>query len=95
MDKDDFELLLASAQEALAIAKGKVAPARTFTYEIEVPDVQAIRKKTGLSQVEFAKKLKISFKTLQNWEQGRRKPTGTAIVLMNLINKDPNILNLT
>lgn len=95
MDKNDFELLLASAQEALAIAKGEMSPARVFTHEVEIPDVQAIRKKTGLSQVEFANKLKISFKTLQNWEQGRRKPTGTAIVLMNLIDKDPNILNLT
>lgn len=94
MEKDDFELLLASAQEALAIAKGEVAPSRTFTYEVQLPDVRAIRQKTGLSQIEFANKLKISFKTLQNWEQGRRKPTGTAIVLMNLINKDPNILNM-
>lgn len=90
-----FNDLKASLEEALSIAKGETAPSRVFTYEVEIPDVKEIRKKTGLSQIDFANKLKISFKTLQNWEQGRRKPTGTAIVLMNLINKDPNILNLT
>ncbi|WP_019518703.1 NadS family protein [Faucicola boevrei] len=90
-----FNDLKASLEEALSIAKGETTPSRVFTYEVEIPDVKEIRKKTGLSQIDFANKLKISFKTLQNWEQGRRKPTGTAIVLMNLINKDPNILNLT
>ncbi|WLF84284.1 NadS family protein [Moraxella sp. ZY210820] len=95
MSNDFYQDLHLSLTQALAIAKGEMSPARVFTHEVEIPDVQAIRKKTGLSQVEFANKLKISFKTLQNWEQGRRKPTGTAIVLMNLIDKDPNILNLT
>lgn len=95
MSNDFYQDLHLSLTQALAIAKGEMPPARVFTHEVEIPDVQAIRKKTGLSQVEFANKLKISFKTLQNWEQGRRKPTGTAIVLMNLIDKDPNILNLT
>lgn len=90
MDNQDFELLLASAQEALSIAKGKVKPSRQFTQEI--PDVKKVREKTGLSQIQFANRLHISYKTLQNWEQGRRKPTGTAIVLMNLINKNPDLI---
>lgn len=90
MDNQDFELLLASAQEALSIAKGEVKPSRQFTQEI--PDVKKVREKTGLSQIQFANCLHISYKTLQNWEQGRRKPTGTAIVLMNLINKNPDLI---
>lgn len=90
MDKQLFDDIVASLNEAVAIAKGETAPSRVFTYEM--PNVKEIRAKTGLSQTEFAKKLHISFKTLQNWEQGRRKPTGPAITLMRLLDKDPNLL---
>ncbi len=90
MDKQLFDDIVASLNEAVAITKGETAPSRVFTYEM--PDVKEIRAKTGLSQTEFAKKLHISFKTLQNWEQGRRKPTGPAITLMRLLDKDPNLL---
>ena len=86
MDKQLFDDIVASLNEAVAITKGETAPSRVFTY------VKEIRAKTGLSQTEFAKKLHISFKTLQNWEQGRRKPTGPAITLMRLLDKDPNLL---
>ncbi|MGP1606488.1 MAG: helix-turn-helix domain-containing protein [Moraxella sp.] len=90
MDKQLFDDIVASLNEAVAITKGETAPSRVFTYEM--PNVKEIRAKTGLSQTEFAKKLHISFKTLQNWEQGRRKPTGPAITLMRLLDKDPNLL---
>jgi putative transcriptional regulator len=92
MDKQLFDDIVASLQEAAAITRGETAPSRVFTYEI--PDVKEIRTKTGLSQIEFANKLHISFKTLQNWEQGRRKPTGPAITLMRLLEKDPDLLTL-
>ena len=39
---------------------------------INVPDVSAIREKTGLSQTKFARLLGVSLRTLQDWEQGRR-----------------------
>lgn len=90
MDKQLFDDIVASLNEAVAITKGETAPSRVFTYEM--PNVKEIRAKTGLSQTEFAKKLHISFKTLQNWEQGRRKPTGPVITLMRLLDKDPNLL---
>lgn len=90
MDKQLFDDIVASLNEAVAITKGEKSPSRVFTYEM--PNVKEIRAKTGLSQTEFAKKLHISFKTLQNWEQGRRKPTGPAITLMRLLDKDPNLL---
>lgn len=90
MDKQDFDLLLASAEEALSIAKGETAPSRVFTYEI--PDVKQIRGKTGLSQIDFAKCLNISYKTLQNWEQGRTNPTGPACTLLRIVDKQPQIL---
>ena len=69
MDKQLFDDIVASLNEAVAITKGETAPSRVFTYEM--PNVKEIRAKTGLSQTEFAKKLHISFKTLQNWENQR------------------------
>lgn len=90
MNDDLFNELLLSVQQAGAISRGEMVAKRTFSYD--VPDVKAIREKTGLSQMMFAKRLNISFKTLQNWEQGRRKPTGPAVVLISLIEKNPELI---
>jgi len=51
--------------------------------------VAATRTKLGLSQSKFADLLGISVKTLHNWEQGRRKPTGPAKVLLKVAAKHP------
>ena len=55
---------------------------------INVPDVTGIRKKSGLSQVEFARLLGVSVRTLQDWEQGRRRPSGAARTLMMIASKN-------
>lgn len=47
------------------------------------------RSKLGLSQTEFARLLGVSVDTLQNWEQGRRKPAGAARVLLRIATKYP------
>ena len=49
----------------------------------------AARRKLGLSQSEFARLLGISVRTLHNWEQGWRKPTGAARVLLKLAQMNP------
>ena len=92
MDKQLFDGLVTSLNQALAITKGELEPSRTFTYEI--PDIKAIRKKTGLTQAQFAQKLQISPRTLQNWEQGHRNPTGPAITLMKLLDKQRDLIDL-
>ena len=51
-----------------------------------------MRDKLGLSQSKFAAALGISAGTLQNWEQGRRSPTGPAMVLLKVANDRPEIL---
>ena len=63
-------------------------------HEIEAPepDVAAIRSKTGLSQPAFAKSIGVPLGTLKNWEQGRRRPEGSARVLLALIEKRPSIV---
>lgn len=50
------------------------------------------RKKTGLSQAEFAKLLNVSVRTLQEWEQGRRQPSGAAKTLIAIAERHPDIL---
>ena len=91
--KDElFEELKASIQEGGKILKGKKKPGREFNYEN--PDPKQIRERLGLSQNKFARLLGISTSTLQNWEQGRRKPEGPAKVLLNVAAKYPDaILN--
>jgi putative transcriptional regulator len=57
-----------------------------------VPDAAAVRRKTGLSQSRFAELLGVSVRTLQDWEQGRRVPSGAARTLLIVAEKDPKIL---
>ncbi|MFN0197094.1 MAG: helix-turn-helix domain-containing protein [Planctomycetaceae bacterium] len=59
---------------------------------INVPDVAGIRAKTGLSQIRFAQLLGVSVRTLQDWEQGRRAPSGAARTLLMITDKNPRTL---
>lgn len=89
MDKELFGQLVKSINEATAIAKGKAKPSRS--YELKLPDVKQIREQTGLSQGEFAKLIRVSPRTLQNWEQARRAPTGPAAALLTIVSRVPNV----
>ena len=57
-----------------------------------VPDVARIRESTGLSQTRFAQLLGVSLRTLQDWEQGRRRPSGAARTLLLVADKNPGAL---
>jgi putative transcriptional regulator len=59
---------------------------------INVPDVASIREKTGLSQSRFAALLGVSVRTLQDWEQGRRAPSGAARTLLLVADRNPHAL---
>src|SRR5438067_1566195 len=59
---------------------------------INVPSVAAVRAKTGLSQARFAELLGVSVRTLQDWEQGRREPSGAARTLLAIAAKNPQAL---
>ena len=54
--------------------------------------VAAARLKTGLSQAQFAKALHISARTLQEWEQGRRQPSGAAQALIQIAYRHPEVI---
>ena len=59
---------------------------------INIPDVASVRGKTGLSQARFAALLGVSVRTLQDWEQGRRAPSGAARTLLLVAHKNPAAL---
>jgi putative transcriptional regulator len=89
MENALFEDLLQSLKEAQAISKGKLEPSRRF--EMLATDVKAVREQIGLSQSEFAKLMRVSIKTLQNWEQHRRSPTGPAAALLKIVAAAPEV----
>jgi putative transcriptional regulator len=61
--------------------------------EMDAAEIQAIRKKTRLSQNVFAKLLNVSPSSVRQWEQGKRKPSGSTMVLLELLRTQPFILN--
>jgi putative transcriptional regulator len=87
MDKNLFNDLVSSLNEAVEIRKGIKKPSRVF--KLEAINVKDIRNKVGLSQNDFANMLHISVRTLKNWEQNQRKPSGAAVALLKLIEKMP------
>ena len=87
MKNEMFNELLESVNEAGQILKGKKQPSRRIEYpELKVRE---IREKMGLTQFRFAMLIGVSKRTLENWEQGRRKPTGPANALLRALNADP------
>jgi putative transcriptional regulator len=59
---------------------------------IEIPedvDVKAIRSRLGLSQAEFSRRFAVSQRSLQEWEQGRRRPDGAVRADLTVIERNP------
>lgn len=87
MKNNDFKDLLTSINQARKIHKGKLKPAKIFKFNPIA--VKNIRKRLHVSQAEFAYMIGVSINTLQNWEQGRRRPDGPALALLKIAEADP------
>jgi putative transcriptional regulator len=87
MKKEDFEKLIASVKEAGEIKAGHREPSRM--YEVKPPEIKTVREKLKVSQNDFALMIGVSIRTLQNWEQGRRKPEGPAKALLRVASRNP------
>ena len=83
----DFKKLLQAIDEVRAIRKGTLKPLRVFKFN--PIEVKKIRSKLHQSQAEFAHMIGVSVDTLQNWEQGRRRPVGPALALLRVAEAAP------
>lgn len=77
-----------SAEEVQAIREGRTHEVKAARTAVEV---KTIRERLQLSQNEFAKLIQVNVRTLQNWEQGHRQPTGPAAALLRLVNGAPEV----
>lgn len=93
-------LLLESLEEARAHRRGELKGVRvtrltarhadvTPAPVYDAPTIAAVRERVGFSQQVFAQVLNVSPKTVQNWEQGIRKPDNAARRLLEIIDKHP------
>lgn len=86
---DEFEKFQADLLASVEQMKSGQAARVT---EVELSAVAAARVQIGLSQSEFAGLLGVSLRTLQDWEQGRREPTGAARTLLKVAVSHPEVL---
>lgn len=82
-----FSTIKQGLEEAIDFAKGNTGKAAV--HEFNAIDVKNLRAKIGMSQHEFASLLGVSLTTLRHWERGDRSPHGPALVLLNVVAKEP------
>ena len=87
MKNKDFKDLLTSIDQARKIHAGRIKPSRIYKFHPVI--VTRIRKRLHISQAQFAHIIGVSVDTLQNWEQGRRKPEGPALALLKVAETNP------
>ena len=87
MNKKEFEKLVVSVKQAGKIKRGAMKASRVV--DLKPMDIREVRKKLNLSQSEFALMIGVSLSTLQNWEQGRRRPEGPAQALLKVAASNP------
>jgi putative transcriptional regulator len=85
MSKRDIGQEILESVRAIKRGEGK-------RVEIAEPDARTAREKSGLTQAAFAALLGVSLRTLQDWEQGRRKPRGPARSLLRVAERHPEAL---
>jgi putative transcriptional regulator len=78
-------------EEMVAIEKGEREPVRVHRFFTSA-DTRALREKAGVSQRTFAAMLSVSHRTLHDWEQGWRTPTGPAMNLLRLYDAMPEAI---
>ena len=82
-----FESIKQGLSEAIEHAQGKKVAVKS--YQPTTVDVAKLRQRLELTQEQFAARFGFSVATLRHWERGDRRPQGPALVLLNLIERDP------
>ncbi len=87
------ERMIHSTKQAIGIMSGTEKRGRTTQVAVvRKVDVRKIRRKTGLSQAEFAARFGFSVGTLRNWEQGHREPEASTRILLAVIDQHPEVV---
>ena len=91
-----FDRLRKGLLEGIAHSKGEIT---LVTTELPVPppkpspeDILSLRKKCRMSQAMFAAVVNVSVKTVQSWEQGLREPSDAALRMLQVLQREPNIV---
>jgi len=84
---DFFNSIKQGLTEAVEFSEQKCPKA--IVHKFSSVDVKATRSNLNMSQTEFASAFGISVSTLRHWERGDRKPQGPALVLLNVVAKEP------
>jgi putative transcriptional regulator len=97
MPKSEKELHVRDAkrnlgQELLQSVREMKAGRRGRIHKVKVSPIVTARNKAELSQAQFARLLGVSVRTLQDWEQGRREPSGAAKTLIRIAARRPDVL---
>ena len=98
MPRREKELLVRDAkrnigEELLQAIRDVKAGRYGARYKVKANEIVAARLSSGLSQSQFAAALRISPRTLQQWEQGRRHPSGAADTLLKIVARHPEVLH--
>ena len=88
-ERDIGQEILEGLQDIKAFKAGKKT-LRTHTLKEPAP-VRVIRARLKLSQSAFAGLMGVSVRTVQDWEQGRRKPSGSAVALLRIAEQKPDV----
>lgn len=81
--------LIAAMKEVVDHGEGGTALPMRYVEVPEDVDVRAIRSKLGLSQAEFSRRYAVSPRSLQEWEQGRRRPESAVRAYLTVIDRNP------
>lgn len=82
-----FQSIKQGLNEAIAHASGSKAGVKL--YQPQTVDVSVLRERLGFTQEQFAARFGFSVATLRHWERGDRSPNGAALVLLNVIDRNP------
>jgi len=83
--------ILKNIRATRAAVQGSGASALTVHVPDDI-DVKAIRRRLQMSQAAFAAHFAVELRTVQNWEQGQRRPEGPARVLLQVIDREPEAI---
>ncbi len=90
--KEGFKVL--ADERSGKVTLRKVTPQALASVEVTADEIRQVRESAHVSQAIIAHRLHVNLRTWQNWEQGKAKPNAQAAVLIKLVEKHPETLEL-